>query len=662
MKRCRSIFAVFALMSVATAILVYLTAAIAAEPKDAAAKTKEVNAAALTTLLFNNKEDFEDANRGFIAQEQSTVIKDAKGSVVWDLDVYSFLASDAPVPDTVNPSLWRQARLNLIHGLFKVTDHIYQVRGYDLSNISFVEGKKGYIVIDPLVSAEVAKAALELLYKHAGKKPVVAVIYTHSHIDHWGGVKGIVSEEEVRSGKVKIIASQGFLEEAISENVLAGNAMSRRAMYMYGNLLPKGAKGQVDAGLGKVASQGAVTIIPPTDIIKKTGETRTIDGVKIVFHYTPNTEAPTEMNFYFPQFKALCIAENCTHTLHNLYTLRGAKVRDAKSWSYFLSEAIELFGDKTDVMFASHHWPRWGQDRIVDMLKKQMDLYKYIHDQTLRLANHGYNMDEIAEMLQLPDGLAKEWYNRGYYGSLSHDVKAVYQRYLGWFDGNPANLNPLPPIEAGKKYVEYMGGSAAVLEKAKAAFENGEYRWVAQVLNHVVFAEPGNLEARSLEADALEQLGYQAESGPWRNFYLTGAMELRSGIPAIVSTLTSSSPDVIKAMPIDMFLDYLSVRLNGPKAAGKTIKINLNFKDARKQYAITLENSVLNYTEGKQLKDADETITLSRAALNEILTGRAAFEDKVKSGEIIVTGEKTKFKEILSLLDNFNPAFKIVDR
>lgn len=405
-----------------------------------------------------------------------------------------------------------------------------------------------------------------------------------------------------------------------------------------------------------------MTIIPPTYIVTKTGQTLTIDGVKIIFHYTPNTEAPTEMNFYFPQFKALCIAENCTHTLHNLYTLRGAKVRDAKSWSYFLNEAIELFGDKTEVMFAGHHWPRWGKDRIVDMLTKQRDLYKYIHDQTLRLANHGYNMDEIAEMLQLPDNLAKEWYNRGYYGSLSHDVKAVYQRYLGWFDGNPANLNPLPPVEAGKKYVEYMGGSAAVLEKAKAAFENGEYRWVAQVLNHVVFAEPGNLEARNIEADALEQLGYQAESGPWRNFYLTGAMELRSGIPPIASTLTSTSLDVIKAMPIDMFLDYLSVRLNGLKAAGRTIKINLNLKDAKKLYAITLENSVLNYTEGKQLKDANETITLSRAALNEILTGKAVFEDKVKSGEIIVSGDKAKFKEILSLLDNFNPAFKIVDR
>ena len=648
---------------IALAFILALSAkALAIEPKEASAKTKEINNSVLKTLPFDNQDDFVDVQRGFIASEQSTVIKDTQGNTVWDLDKYSFLNGDVPAPDTVNPSLWRQAKLNLIHGLFKVTDHIYQVRGYDLSNISFVESKKGYIVIDPLVSAEVAKAALELLYKNVGKKPVVAVIYTHSHIDHWGGVKGIVSEEDVKSGKVKIIASQGFMQEAVSENVLAGNAMSRRAMYMYGNLLPKGAKGQVDAGLGKVTSQGTVTIIAPTDIITKTGETRTIDGVKIVFQYTPGTEAPTEMNFYFPQFKALCIAENCTHTLHNLYTLRGAKVRDAYAWSYFLNEAIELFGDKTEVMFASHHWPRWGKDKVLDMLQKQRDLYKYIHDQTLRLANHGYNMTEIAEMLQLPDALAKEFYNRGYYGSLSHDVKAVYQRYLGWFDGNPANLNPLPPQEASKKYVEYMGGSAAVLAKAKIAYDNGEYRWVAEVVKHVVFAEPDNQDARNLQADAFEQLGYQAESGPWRNFYLTGAMELRTGIPAIVSSLKSTSTDVVKAMPINMLLDYISVRLNGPKAAGILFKLNLNLPDIKERYAITLENSVLTYVKDKQMPDADETVTIKRATLNEILIGQAKFKDKVASGEITIVGGKNNFAQLLSLLDTFSPAFKIVDR
>jgi alkyl sulfatase BDS1-like metallo-beta-lactamase superfamily hydrolase len=630
------------------------------EPKDATDKTKEINAGYLKTLPFMDKKDFEDASRGMIAVEPNLVVKDAVGNVVWDMAQYSFIKAETP--DTVNPSLWRQAQLNNIYGLFKVTDHIYQVRGYDLSNISFIEGKTGYIVIDPLVSAEVAKASLELLYKHVGKKPVKAVIYTHSHVDHWGGVKGVVDEADVKSGKVKIIASQGFLEEAVSENVMAGNVMTRRARYMYGNLLPKGVKGQVDAGLGKVASQGSVTIIAPNVIISKTGTTMDIDGVKIVFQYTPNTEAPTEMNFYFPQFRALCIAENCTHTLHNLYTLRGTKVRDAKAWSYFINETINLYGDKTDVMFASHHWPRWGKVDVNQMLADQRDLYKYIHDQTLRLANEGYNMEEIAEMIHLPDSLSKEWYNRGYYGSVSHDVKAVYQRYLGWFDGNPANLHPLPPVDAAKKYVEFMGGSAAVIEKAKKSFEQGEYRWVAQVMNQVVFAEPDNQDARNLEADALEQLGYQAESGPWRNFYLSGAMELRNGIVKLPPNMTTTSPDVVKAMPVDMLFDLLGVMLNGPKAAGKTIKLNFNFTDTKQLYTLVLENGVLIYNPGKQLKDADETLTLKRSILNEVLLGEATFQAKMQSGEIKTAGDKNKLGELLMLMDKFDINFPIVDR
>jgi len=629
-------------------------------PKDATPNTKAANAAVLTSLPFADKSDFEDANRGLIeAAPAGLIIRDPKGNAIYDLNQYSFQTKSADSPDTVNPSLWRQSRLNLAAGLFKVTDHIYQVRGYDLSNITFIEGKTGYIVIDPLISAETAKAALDLLYKNVGKKPVVAVIYTHSHVDHWGGVKGVVDEADVKSGKVRIIASQGFLEEAVSENILAGNAMTRRAAYMYGNLIPKGPKGQVDAGLGKTASQGSVTIIEPNDIIKKTGETRTIDGVKIIFHYTPNTEAPTEMNFYFPQYKALCIAENCTHTLHNLYTLRGTKVRDAKAWSYFLDEALQLYGDKTDVMFASHHWPCWGQDKVTSMLKSQRDLYKYIHDQTLRLANEGYNMTEIAEMIELPAPLAKAWYNRGYYGSLNHDVKAVFQRYLGWFDGNPANLHPLPPVEASKKYVEYMGGAAAVIEKAKTDFVNGEYRWVAEALNHVVFADPTNKDARELEADALEQLGYQAESGPWRNFYLTGARELREGAQKVPLMI---SPDVIQAMPVDMLLDYLSIRLNGPKAAGLLIKFNWVFTDSKEDYAVTIENSVLVYQKGKVLKDADTTITLKRSTLNDIINAKTTFKAEVASGNIVIAGDKTKFGEMLALLDTFDTSFKIVDR
>jgi len=625
---------------------------------DATASTKALNAGVLKALPFMNKDDYADTKRGLIAEGPS-VIKDANGNVVWNLDAFAFLSAGKS-PDTVNPSLWRMAQLNLAHGLFKVCDHIWQVRGFDLSNVSFVETRNGYIVIDPLVSVETAKAALDMLYKYVGRKPVVAVIYTHSHVDHWAGVKGVVSEADVRSGRVKIIAPVGFLEEAISENVTAGNAMARRAMYMYGNLLPKGPKGQVDAGLGKTISRGTITLIPPTDIISKTGTTMTVDGIKIVFQYTPNTEAPTEMNFYFPQYRALCMAENCTHTLHNLYTLRGAKVRDAKAWSDFLNEAIEMFGDRSDVMFASHHWPRWGNAKVVEMLTKQRDLYRYIHDQTLRLANEGHNMNECAEMVKLPDPLAKEWYNRGYYGTLSHDVKAVFQRYLGWFDGNPATLDPLPPVEESKKYVEYMGGASAVIEKAKKAYANGEYRWVAEVLNHVVFANPGNKEARKLEANALEQLGYQAESGVWRDFYLTGAKELREGVVKLPGT--NSPPDVLRAMPLDMIFDYMALRLNGPKADGKKISVNWNFTDTGEKYLLTLEDSVLIHFAGRQSNSADATITLKRATLNEVFSGQAKLAGKLASGEIKIKGSKLKVIKLMSMLDTFDPNFKIMER
>lgn len=645
------------------AIILLLSLAVtafAAEPKDASDQTKALNAALRQQLPFNNNEDFADAARGLITAETGLIVRDDQGKAVWDLQQYAFLDGDPACPDTVNPSLWRHARTDYIHGLFKVTDHVYQVRGYDLSCISFIEGKTGYIVVDPLVCAETAKAALALVHKHVGQKPVVAVIYTHSHVDHWAGVKGVVSEADVKAGKVKIIASQGFLEEAVSENVMAGNAMSRRAAYMYGNLIPKGPRGQLNAGLGPTVSQGTITIIAPTDVIKKTGETRTIDGVKIVFQYTPNTEAPTEMNFYFPQYKALCIAENCVHTLHNLYTLRGAKVRDAKSWAYFLNEAIDLFGGQADVMFASHHWPSWGSEKITGMLAKQRDAYKYIHDQTLRLANEGLNMVEIAEQIKLPETLAQAWYNRGYYGTVNHDSKAVYQRYLGWFDGNPATLDPLTPVAAGKKYVEFMGGAEAVISKAKKEFVKGEYRWVAQVLNHVVFADPGNKAARELEADALEQLGYQAESGVWRNFYLTGARELRAGIVRIPAK--TNSPDVIGAMSLDMIFDFMAIRLNGPQANGKTIRINWVLTDTGEKYLLTVADSVLNYFPGKQSAKADVTVTLKRSTLNEVLSGVASFKNKIVAGQIKIKGNIFKLIELMELQDKFDPNFRIVDR
>ncbi len=627
-------------------------------PKDATDITEKANAAVLQKLPFANKTDFENANRGFIATLPDVTIKNEKGQVVWTLDPYKFLEG-AEAPATVNPSLWRQAQLNMTNGLFKVTDRIYQIRSFDLSNMSIIEGDTGIIVVDPLVSTEVAKAGLDLYYQHRPKKPVVAVIYTHSHVDHYGGVKGVVSEDDVNSGKVKILAPDGFLEEAVSENVFAGNAMSRRAIYMYGSLLPKGVNGQVDGGLGKTNSIGTVTLIPPTDIIKTTGEKRVVDGVEMEFQMAPGTEAPAEMLTYFPQFKALLTAEDATHTLHNLYTLRGAQVRDASKWWKALNETIELYGPGTEVVFASHHWPTWGSENVIPYLKSQRDLYKYIHDQSLRLLNSGYTMTEIGEMIALPESLDQKWYNRGYYGTVNHNSKAVYQRYLGWYDSNPANLWALPPDEASKKYVEYMGGSAAVMEKAKKSFAEGDYRWVAMVMNNVVFADPDNKEARDLLADALEQLGYQAESGPWRNEYLMGAYELRNGVPDVVGAQTAS-PDTIRAMTVEMLLDYMGMRINGSKAAGKSIKLNWVLPDTNQKYTVELENSVLIYSDGKQLPNADATLTLPRASMDNIMLGQTTIAKEIESGNAKVEGSQEKLNELLSLIVSFPPMFNIV--
>jgi alkyl sulfatase BDS1-like metallo-beta-lactamase superfamily hydrolase len=629
-------------------------------PKGAAGFTEEANQAVSghEHLDWEDRKDWKDAQKGFIAKLDPPLINDAGGRAVWDLAPYSFLEKEG-APPTVNPSLWRQARLNMLHGLFKVVDGIYQVRGYDLSVMSIIETDTGYIVIDPLISAECAEACMGLVYEHLGKKPVVAMVYTHSHIDHWGGVKGVVSEEDVRAGKVMVIAPEGFTEAAVSENVMAGNVMTRRAFFMYGSLLPKGPRGQVDAGLGKNISTGTTTLIEPTVIIDKTPTELEVDGIKMIFQNTPDTEAPAEMHFYFPQFRALCIAENCTHNLHNLYTLRGAQVRDAKNWAHYIGEAIELFGDETDVVFASHHWPVWGHDRCLEFLAKQRDMYKYLHDEVLRLANHGLTMLEIAEVIELPKELSRAWYNRGYYGSVSHNAKAVYQKYLGWFDGNPANLHPLPPEEASKRYVEFMGGAEAVLSRAREAYEGGEYRWVAQVVNHLVFAEPDNREARELQADALEQLGYQAESGPWRNFFLTGAMELREGVVPIEQARTAGG-DVIAAMDVELLFDYMAVRLNGPEAEGRSITIGVTFTDTAEEYLLEMENGVLNHYAGKWDIAPDAVLTLTRTVLNEVLLQQSAMQDKVSAGEISIEGDARKLAELFGLMDDFDAWFNIV--
>jgi alkyl sulfatase BDS1-like metallo-beta-lactamase superfamily hydrolase len=612
------------------------------ERKDASAATRAALEAAGASLPPDDGEDFRLADRGFIA-----TIPDADIPGAWSLKPYAFLQGE-PAP-TVHPGLWRQAQLNSRHGLYEVTPGVYQVRGFDISTVTFIEGERGYIVIDPLTSAQPARTALELMRVHKGDRPVTAVIYTHSHVDHYGGILGVVSPEEIAAG-LPIIAPEGFLKEAVSENVLAGNAMSRRATYMYGALLPKDPRGHVDSGLGKGVSGGKVALVPPTVSISRTGERLVVDGVEIVFQVTPDAEAPAEMNFFFPKFRALCMAENCTCHLHNIYTPRGAQVRDSKSWSRYIDEARDLFGTDSDVMFASHHWPRWGGPQIDVFLRKQRDLYKFIHDQTLRLANHGLNALEIAEVLRLPPTLASEWYTRGFYGTVSHNAKAVYQRYLGWFDGNPANLNPHPPAEAGRRYVQAMGGAGAVLAEARRAQAEGDYRWAAQVLNHLVFADPANVEARNLQADLLEQMGYQSESGPWRDFYLTGAQELRTPIPAS-ETPRQAAGNQLRNLPAESLLDSLSVRLNGEAAGEMELDLTLVFPDGEGTFTLRIENAVLHHREGEGAPQA----ALTRDQLIDLVLGAAELKD-------IAVGQpgEAALQALLSVLDRFDLWFGIV--
>lgn len=626
---------------------------------DAANATKASNGELMNALPFDNTSDFDAAHKGLIEALPQDTIKGGAGNVIWNPQQYGFIKEGDKAPDSVNPSLWRQSQLINISGLFEVTDGIYQVRNLDLSNMTIIEGKEGITVVDPLISAETAKVAIDLYYKNRGKKPVKAVIYTHSHVDHYGGVKGIVSQEDVNAGKVKVYAPDGFLEAAVAENVMAGNAMSRRASYMYGNLLPADPKGQVGAGLGTTTSAGTVTLIAPTEIVMKTGEKHTIDGLTYEFLMAPGSEAPAEMLWFIEEKKAISAAEDATHTLHNTYSLRGAKIREPLPWSKYLNQAINMWGDKAEVMFAQHHWPTWGNDNVVQLLKSQRDIYRYINDETLRLANHGYTRDEIAEQFTLPDGLAKVWANRGYYGSISHNVKATYVLYLGWFDGNPATLHELTPVESAKRYVEFMGGADAVLEKARKYYDKGEYRWVAQVVKHVVFADPNNQAAKNLEADALEQMGYQAESGPWRNFYLTGAQELRSGV-AQLPTPDTASPDTVRAMTPEMFFDYLAVRLNGPKAGDATALLNFDFGGDAGQYLLELGNGVLNHTAGITSDKADATVKLSRDTLNKIILQQITLDQALKAGDVTIDGDESKLKELVSYLDSFDFWFNIV--
>ena len=620
--------------------------------------THAANTAVLDELPFGDRTELEQASRGRLAPLSDTVTT-ADGRPVWDSHRFDFVEGEAP--DTVNPSLWRQERLNGIGGVFEVVDGIYQVRGLDLSNISFVRGETGWIVLDPLITAEVAAAALELVNTHVERRPVTAVVYSHSHADHFGGVRGVCSPEEVAAGRVRIVAPEGFTFEAVSENVMAGNAMTRRASYMYGNLLPPSPTGQIGAGLGKTTSTGTFGLIEPTDLIGHGDTSIVLDGIELRTLYTPDTEAPAEFVFLLPAWRALWTAEVVTHVQHNLYTLRGAQVRDALGWSKAIDAMMARFGHDTDLVFASHHWPTWGHEESLALLRSQRDTYRYLHDETLRLANHGETMAEIAEQVELPPALAHTWSSRGYYGSVNHNVKAVYQRYLGFFDGNPANLHPHPPVEAARRYVAYMGGAEAILERARLDHKAGDDRWVAEVVKHVVFADPGNQAARNLLADAFTQLGYQAESGPWRNFYLTGAKELRDGV-LVLPTPTTSSPDIIAAMPTDLILDYLAIRLKHPEAVDLAGTVSIVLTDVDERHLLELSNGVLHH---RALADdeevaADATVTTTRVRLDDLL----AMDDPAAAltvGEgLTIEGDASTLLGVFDHLDQFPFWFDIV--
>jgi alkyl sulfatase BDS1-like metallo-beta-lactamase superfamily hydrolase len=605
------------------------------------------------SLPFSDTQDFDDATRGLIGRRTPNAIRNAEGTVVWDNDTYDFLDGDAP--DTVNPSLWRQSQLSAIQGLFEVVPGIYQVRGMDLSNTTFVEGDEGVIVIDTLLSNETGAAALALYREHRGDRPVKAIVYTHSHADHFGGTKGFVSVDDIDSGTVRIFAPEGFVEHAISENVYAGVAMNRRAAYMYGAALARGPQGQVGAGLGQTISTGEVSFVPPTDTISTTGHEEVVDGVRLVFQMAPGTEAPSEMLIHLPDFHALCAAEDATHTLHNLLTLRGAVVRDPHAWAHYLTETIDLFGGDVEVVFASHHWPTWGRDRVITYLQNQRDIYAYLHDQTLRLLNKGLTGPEIAEEIQLPPALENAWNARGYYGSVSHNVRAIYQRYLGFFDGNPAHLWEHTPVERAKRYAKLAGGVDNLVANAREAFDAGDFRWAAETANHAVFAEPDHAGARELLADTYEQLGYGSENGTWRDFYLSGATELRDG--QFGTPTETNAPDVIANLTPEMLFDAVAIQVNGPKAWDEKLSIDVVVSDTDQRYRVWLANGVLSYSAAPQEGDADATITSARASLPALAAGNPA---ALAAAGIQVSGDAGALARLTAVLDPGDKNFAIV--
>ena len=617
--------------------------------KDALAEVRQLVAA-------DDRRDFEFAERGFIATRAEPKIMAESGRVAFDLGGYAFLKNAAP--STANPSLWRQAQILTKHGLFKVHERIYQVRGFDVSTVSFIDAGAGWIVVDPLTTKEVARAALDLVKEHVADKPVLAVIYSHSHVDHYGGVGGVITAEDAASGKVKVIAPEGFLEHAVSENIIAGPAMLRRSRFQFGITLGHGPEAEITSGLGPRPSLGSLTLIAPNELVTRTGQEIIVGDVTMVFQLTPGTEAPAEMNFHLPQFRAVFMAENANLTMHNLLPARGALVRDCKAWADYLTESIRLFGGKSDTMFAAHGIPRFGQDEIVAFLTSHRDAYKFLHDQTVRLINNGLTSTEIAEVLALPDVLAKQWFNRGYYGTMSHNSKAIYQRYIGWYDANPANLNPLPPEPAAKKYVEAMGGAANVMGLAEKAVKEGDLRWATMLLNHVVFADETNTNAREQLAAIYTRLGFEAEAGSWRNIYLTGAQELREGpvqLPA-----GGFSPDVLSATTTAMLLDFAAVRVNPEKASARAFKLNIELTDRKEKILIAVENGVLVHEHGVSDATAGATVRMKRPDLLMTLFAGIPHGPRVESGDIAIEGDTALYGALVDLIEPLTPNFPIV--
>ncbi len=616
-------------------------------PREATTHTRAANEA--VAFSFDDPGDTERATRGLITTHPTGQIPKLDGGVSWDTSRHDFIRENEVSPPTVNPSLWRQARLNTVHGLFEVADGIWQARGYDISNITFIAGTDGWLIIDPLTHEETARACLELANQTLGERPVTTVIYTHSHTDHYGGVLGVTTREDVAAGKVRIVAPEGFMHEVVAENAVAGPIMLRRAMYQFGALLPANERQHVDCGLGTAIPAGLPGLIAPTDLITETGQEMTLSGLRVVFQNTPNAEAPAEMNFYFPDKRALCMAENCTHTMHNLYPIRGALARDSLAWSKYIHEALSLWGDDAEVLFSSHHWPRFGTDDVSAFLELQRDVYRWLHDQTMRLANHGYVPTEIAEALELPACFG-ESHVQGYYGTVSHNSRSVYNRYLGWYDGNPANLDPLPVVEAGRRYVDMMGGADAVLAQARGYFDDGEYRWVVQVVNHVVFADPTNQEARELQADALEQLGYQAESATWRNAYLTGAHEMRHGS---LEFRNRGGRNLVEAMEADHIFDVLGVRFDPARFTRGATTVNWAIEDLDELHTLGIHNAAIHHTPWQHAPDADATITLRRSTIFGLFEDGGGIDAAIAAGTLVVDGDLEAVRELFGSLDVF---------